>query len=110
LGNRFIREPTQIKSINEIIATQNLESWFFYDIEGIYNFLRVPRNERNPHKYYNVESTNYRTLSYLFRKYNKIYLKGRSVGVFLKRINIQKIYNSCEDLRVGIERMIKLTE
>jgi hypothetical protein len=33
-----------IADVYEIVATQDIESWFFHDIEGIYEFLRVPKN------------------------------------------------------------------
>jgi len=42
----FIKTNSRVVSINEIIATQDLESWFFHDIEGIYDHLRAPHAQR----------------------------------------------------------------
>ncbi|MEH3114418.1 hypothetical protein [Pedobacter terrae] len=46
LRKKFISKKSRIKSINHIVATQDLESWFYHDIEGIYKYLKVPTNER----------------------------------------------------------------
>ena len=40
-----------VLNIDLIIATKQIESWFFYDIEGIYKFLAVPQSQRNLHSF-----------------------------------------------------------
>jgi len=98
----------RIAGIIEILATQDLESWLFIDIEGIFNFLRVPRRSRNPRRFQNIESFNHRNLSYLFRQYKRVYSKGHRVEGLLESLDLNKIYEECPDLREGIQRMIDL--
>jgi Domain of unknown function (DUF4276) len=93
----------RVAKIKEIIATQDLESWLFNDLEGIYKFLRVPIKDRNLRAYPNIESTNNKTLSRLFHRYEKLYIKGRRVEGFLNKLDIKKIYNNTPDLQKGIE-------
>ena len=104
----FIRKKSRIKSINEIVATQDLESWFFHDIDGIYNFLKVPVNQRVL-KVHNVEKFNNRNLQQLFRKHGQTYQKrGKNVEGFIEELNLEKIYSNAFDLQKGIERMLLL--
>lgn len=42
----FCTKGSIYKDIKEVVATIELESWFFYDINGIYNFLGVPMKRR----------------------------------------------------------------
>jgi hypothetical protein len=110
LKTKFLKHGSRIKSINTIIATQDIESWVFYDIEGIYKFLKVPFKERHPQNYSDVEKTNNIVLSQLFRKYGRLYSKGTRVQGFLKSIDMNKIYSKCFELKKGIEEMRKLYE
>ncbi len=105
LKNKNIK---RIVCIKEIIATQDIESWFFNDIIGIYKFLKVPRSQRNLKSYSNTESTNNRTLARLFYRYNKYYYKGKRVEGFINNLDIEKIYNSTPDLQKGIKYIISL--
>jgi hypothetical protein len=102
LRGQFIYKRSRIKSINEIIATQDLESWFFHDIEGIYTYLRVPKRKRKYNAYNNVEATNNRILSELFHRYNKHYQKGRRVEGFLNHLDLNKIFNKVIELNDAV--------
>lgn len=102
-------ETNRVAEVIEIIATQDIESWFFIDIEGIYSYLKVPVTQRNPAKYQNTEAFNNRNLSNLFRAYNRVYMKGKSVADFVEHLDMDKIYNECQELREGIEKMLSLT-
>ena len=93
-----IKKP-RIKEIKEIIATQDLESWLFFDIDNIYKHLKVPLKERNTKNYLNVESKNNTDLSTLFHKYGKHYQKGSKVEGFLLKLNFDKIYNKTPELQ-----------
>ncbi len=104
----FIHRNSRIKSVNEIIATQDLESWFFHDIEGIYAYLRVPKTKRNYKAFNNVEATNNRILSELFHRYNKHYQKGRRVEGFLNHLDINKIFKKVIELQDTIITIKKL--
>lgn len=102
LRRKYLFDGSRISSINEIVATQDLESWFFHDLEGIYQFLKAPKAKRNMNAYNNVESTNNRVLSSLFHRFDKHYQKGKSVKGFVSHLNIEKIINSSQELRDAI--------
>ena len=102
-------KKSRIKSIEEIIATQDLESWFFHDINGIYNFLDVPLNLRNPHKYIETERFNNYNLSSLFLKFGKVYSKrGKSVEGFLDSLDLNLIFDKTPDLKLPFKKLCKL--
>ncbi len=108
LNKDFVNvKNSNIKSINQIIATQDLESWLFIDIEGIYKFLIVPKANRNIKKYANIENFNNKDLSKLFRQFGAQYQKGKRVEKFIDKLDLTKIYTNCPDLRKGIKSMIK---
>lgn len=102
------KETNRVTEVIEIIATQDLESWFLFDIEGIYTFLKVPTGKRHPNKYSNTESFHNKNLSNLFRSHNKVYMKGKRVAGLIDNLDINKIYDECQDLREGIEKMLIL--
>ncbi|MDH3975421.1 MAG: DUF4276 family protein [Deltaproteobacteria bacterium] len=100
-------------SVDKVIATQMIESWFFYDIEGIYRYLRAPRKERNPSKYQPPEKYTHIDLSKLFERYGKTYIKGKKCKYFIDNLDIIRIYNECQELKDGIklvEKRIKASE
>jgi len=99
---KYLNKGSRIITINEIIATQDLESWFFYDLEGIYKYLKVPKSQRNLSAFNNIEATNNRILSDLFHRYDKHYQKGKRVQGFINQLNIQKIYNNVQELKDSI--------
>lgn len=103
LKKEFIHKKSRITSINEIIATQDLESWFFHDLEGIYKFLKVSENQKNFKAYSNIEATNNRILSALFHKFNKHYQKGKRVQGFINQLDIDKIVCKAKELKDAIE-------
>jgi len=106
LRETFYSEITfnkRILSADTIIATQMIESWFFHDIEGIFNFLRVPHRDRNPDKYKPIEKFTDKDLSRLFFYYKKIYIKGKRCENFVEHLDLSKIYNECEELQQGID-------
>lgn len=76
---------------NEVIqvrARKSIEDWLLYDVTGICKWLRI----KEPSK---VNGKNgYEKIQSLFRKGNKIYVKGRKVSGLLERLDIQKIMNS----------------
>jgi len=110
LKEEISKVTNHVSEVIEIIATQDIESWFFIDIEGIYTFLKVPITRRNPNKYKSIESFNHRNLSNLFRTHNKVYLKGKRAAGLIDQLDINKIYDECQDLRAGIEKMVTLID
>lgn len=99
LRKKFVRTKSRIKSINHIVATQDLESWFFHDMEGVYKYLRVPVAERRIKIHPNVDSTNNKILSALFHKYNKHYQKGKRAEGFIDSLNIDTIRDNVSELK-----------
>jgi len=101
---RYIKDENtkSVLGVNVIKATQQIESWFFYDIEGIYRFLKVPRTQRNPTAFKPPERFGYKNLQRLFERYNKTYTKGKSAKNFINHLNIEKIVSNCKELNEGI--------
>lgn len=102
------KKGSRIKSVNEIVATQDVESWFFADLDGIYDYLKVPKNKRNYRNYRNIESLDYTKLSQLFRRFGKIYFKGERAEGLIQKLNVQKIYESIPEIQNAIEKMTAL--
>jgi len=110
LKSEFENEK-RIKNISAIIATRDLESWFFHDFEGIANFLKIPSKKRNPDKYRIVERHSNHDLSILFKNYGKIYYKrGKKVEGFLDSLDLEKIYQRSTELKEGIMLIKNLIE
>lgn len=104
LKKEFVNcKNARISSINEIIATQDLESWLFNDLEGIYKFLKVPKSKRKMTAYPNTESVNNKHLSTLFHRYENHYQKGSKVEGFLKCLDMDKIYGSVTEIQQAVK-------
>jgi hypothetical protein len=108
LRNKYIFQESRISSINEIIATQDIESWFFHDLEGIYKYLRVPKAKRNLNAFNNIEATNNRVLSTLFHRFDRHYQKGKKVEGFLNALDIDKIFNNVKELKDSVMAINRL--
>lgn len=94
----------RIGSIEEVVATEDMESWLFHDIEGLYQYLNVPKKQQQKKRYSNVDSTNCALLSELFRKHRgEFYRKGENARPVIDALDIHKIYENCNDLRSAIE-------
>ncbi|MGO9147116.1 MAG: hypothetical protein ACLQDF_12170, partial [Desulfomonilia bacterium] len=99
-----------VLSVHACIATQMIESWFFYDIEAIYRFLKVPKSDRNLTKYTPVERFAAHDLIRLFRRYGKSYIKGRSCKNFINHLKIDTIYEKCLSLQRSIQLILRLIQ
>lgn len=100
----------RVLSADAIIATQMIESWFFYDIDGIYKFLKVPRNLRNHTKFRPPEKFTHLDLSKLFARFGKTYIKGRKCANFINHLDLGEIYGSCNELSAGLNLIIGRTQ
>lgn len=92
----------RVLSADQIIATIMLESWFFHDIDGIYRFLRTPKSKQKPNKYHPPEKQTCRELSLLFKRNNKLYMKGQKCAGLIKSLDLDLISRNCSELQVGI--------
>jgi hypothetical protein len=95
----------QVLSVDKILADPDIESWFFYDIDGIYNFLRVRKSQRSPKKYAYPKNLCKKDLQRLFDRIGggKTYLPGKRAENFINHLDITKIVSECGELREGIE-------
>lgn len=107
LRHKLIAKKSRIASITEIIATQDLESWFFYDIKGLYKFLNIPKTKQNFSLFKNPEQLNNVHLSHLFHKNGKHYQKGTKTAGLIDKLNLELIYDNIEDLQKAIEAILK---
>lgn len=103
------KEKVKIANIKEIAAIEAIfmiESWFFHDLEGICKYINLECTETLKRNYSNTEKFKNTDLAALFRKgkSKKFYRKGEES--FLNSLDIEKIYNNCDDLRKGIENII----
>ena len=89
-------------SINVIVATKQIESWFFCDLNAIYRFLKVPRAQRKSSAFKPPEKFGYKDLQRLFERYGKVYNKGERSKNFINHLDIKKIVSDCKDLSKGI--------
>jgi hypothetical protein len=92
-----------VLSVDLIRATQQIESWFLYDIENIYGFLKVPKPVRNPRAYKPPEGFGYKDLQRLFERHGRSYSKGKDGENFINHLDIEKIARGCKELRDGVE-------
>lgn len=104
------KEKVKIINIKEVAAIEAIfmiESWFFHDLEGICKYINLECTETLKRNYSNTEKLKHTDLAALFRKgkSKKFYKKGEES--FLKSLDVEKIYNNCNDLRNGIEEIIK---
>ena len=101
------RNIESVLSIDAIIATQQIESWFFWDMVTIYKYLKVKHSQRKKNAYRPPEKYTYHDMIKLFRNHGKVYNKGKKrCGYFIRKLNLNIIIRDCRELRNGIE-MIK---
>lgn len=96
------RKMNQVLSIEAILAKPEIESWFFYDIKGIYRFLRVRRTKRNEKKYNNPYKFGKLALQQLFERFNEEYMPGKRATHFISCLDMNRIVSGCKELREGI--------
>lgn len=93
--------------IDEIVATKELESWYLYDMDGIYDYLNVPKKKRkmnifnNPHQYKSSDLISF------CRKHKKEYSKGKKSQELINCLNIDYIYENCVEFKTGINNIIQ---
>ena len=104
---RKIRERNieSVLSIDAITATQQIESWFFWDMETIYKCLKVKHSQRKRNAYRPPDRYTYHDMIKLFRNHGKTYNKGKRCGYFIRQLNLDIIIRNCSELRQGIEKI-----
>lgn len=104
---KYIRDQgiKRVLSVDQIIATQQTECWFLYDIEGIFKFWSIPKSKRNPKAFQPPEKCTFKDLKRLARRYSRDYEKGDAAMNFINHLDIGKIILNCRELREGIEKI-----
>ncbi len=98
-----LRNFSNIKAENIELyeAIQDIESWFFHDIDGIFKFLKFKQNKLTKNarrKYKPVEKLNHQDLSKLFMQAGKEYIKGDSSEYFINSLDIEVVRKNSEVL------------
>ena len=74
-----------------IQAKQSIEDWFLYDLEGILAFLNLSKNTKVSGK------NGCDKLRRLYKKANKVYIKGMKSNGMIEQLNMKKIANTVKD-------------
>lgn len=78
-------EKVGANKVIQVRARKSIEDWLLYDVEGICRWLRIQVPSKVTGK------NGYDKIKTLFKKGNKIYIKGRKVSGLLERLDINKI-------------------
>ena len=76
-----------------IKATKTIEDFFTYDIDGICNFLKIPKPK-------NLKGTGLEKVEKMFLKANRIYQKGYKCSGFIASLDMNIIFPKiCENIK-----------
>lgn len=76
-----------------IKAIHSIEDWFLCDANGVFQYLHLPESTKLTGR------NGYEQLKKLFKKGNKIYIKGKTNGSFVQVLDMEKILlNRCSDI------------
>lgn len=84
-------ETNGAKKVIHVQAKKSIEDWFLYDIEGILKFLRLAKNTKVSGK------DGYDKLQHLYRRANKVYIKGNKSNGMIAHLDIDKIADAVKD-------------
>lgn len=93
-------------SVDAILADPEIESWFFYDLAGIYDFLNVPPADRDMTAYTPEKNFGKFDLQALFRKHGLFYYPGTKATAFYRSLDLNIMIAGCSELRNGIDLII----
>jgi len=98
-----IQKLERFKTLHPVIANIMIESLFFIDIDGIYNFLRAKHSTRNPKKYTNFRILRHQDLSKVFKTYGSSYSKGKKCQGLVNSLDLEKIIKAASEISSLIE-------
>lgn len=101
------RNLKNILSVSSILADPEIESWFFYDIAGIYKYLGTKKTARKPKKYQRVSSFAKKDLQLLFSGSNRAYVAGKRASHLISSLDIEKIIKNCDELSKGVNLILE---
>ena len=102
-GKAKERKMNQLLSIDQILADPDIESWFFYDVDGIRKFIGAKKSQVSAKRYANPKNLGKKDLRRLFNRFDKVYIPGRRSAYFINSLDIAKIVGNCTELREGIQ-------
>lgn len=73
--------------IIHVQAKRSIEDWFLHDLDGILNFLRLPKKTKVSGK------NGYEKLQRFYKQANKVYYKGIKSNGMIEQLNIEVIAN-----------------
>ncbi len=86
------------RNVIQIEAKQSIEDWFLIDLNGLKKYLKLPSEIKMNYK-------GQKGIEYLFKKANKVYIKGQRTDGLIDSLDYELIYNEIED---QIEELIEL--
>ncbi len=91
-----LKKHPQFKSLIPVVAVLMCESLFFLDIDGIYKFLRAPKQSRKPSNFKCHYRFTHHDLSKLFKSFGKTYRKGTKCQNFVSNLDLKKMLHAKE--------------
>ena len=77
-------EKEHADTIHLVPAEKSIEDWFLIDTEGVLKYLKLPSSTKMP------KGTGQKVIKSLFKKSNKIYVKGKAADL-IEYLDIKKI-------------------
>lgn len=87
-----------------IRAKYSIEDWFLKDYNGVLEFLRLPKKTSLP------DGRGLKKLQSLFKKVNRVYLKGSKVDGFIQKLDMDKIVASLEQELAPLIELLNIPE
>ena len=97
------RKMSRLLSVDQILADPDIESWFFYDINGIQKFIGARQSQLSTKKYANPKNLRKKDLQQLFHRFGKEYMPGKRATNFINKLDMERIALNCGELREGIQ-------
>lgn len=102
-----LKELSGFRNLHDVICVLMMESIFFIDIDGIYDFLKVPQNRRDPQRFKNFRNLSHKDLSNLFNKFGQTYAKGIKCKDLIEHLDMDKIIEDADEIKYMIENITK---
>lgn len=91
LKKEFIQNGA--KEVCLVKAVNAIEDWFLYDTEGVLQYLKLPKDTKVS------GSSGPNKLETLFKKANRVYIKGHRTAGFVQALDVEKIlFNICPSI------------
>ena len=93
-----------VNEVKFVKASHSIEDWFLIDTDGVLSFLGLPASKNKV----NYASTGLVEIERLFKKANRMYIKGRKCEGFIESLNMKKILSFIfDDIKAIYEELIE---